>query len=97
MSLEINNLNLTLSNKKILSNINLKIEHGKIIGVIGPNGSGKSSLIKSISGIYNYNGKIVINNKELRSMGPVKLANCRAIMSQSQNIVFDFNLSLIHI
>ena len=91
MSLEINNLNLTLSNKKILSNINLKIEHGKIIGVIGPNGSGKSSLIKSISGIYNYNGKIVINNKELRSMGPVKLANCRAIMSQSQNIVFDFN------
>ena len=91
MSLEINNLSLTLSNKKILSNINLKLEHGKIIGVIGPNGSGKSSLIKSVSGIYSYNGKVVINNKELRNMGPVELANCRSIMSQSQNIVFDFD------
>ena len=91
MSLEINNLSLTLSNKKILSNINLNLEHGKIIGVIGPNGSGKSSLIKSVSGIYGYDGKIVMNNKELSSMAPVELANCRAIMSQSQNIVFDFN------
>ena len=91
MSLEINNLSLTLSNKKILTNINLNLEHGKIIGVIGPNGSGKSSLIKSVSGIYGYDGKIVMNNKELSSMAPVELANCRAIMSQSQNIVFDFN------
>ena len=24
-------------------------------------------------------------------MGPIELVNCRSIMSQSQNIVFDFN------
>lgn len=50
--IEINNISLTLDNKKILNNINLHIKNGKIYGLIGPNGVGKTSLIKSLVGIY---------------------------------------------
>ena len=50
--IEINNISLTLDNKKILNNINLHINNGKIYGLIGPNGVGKTSLIKSLVGIY---------------------------------------------
>lgn len=34
-----------------LSNINLSLERGRIIGLLGPNGSGKTTLIKLINGL----------------------------------------------
>ena len=34
-----------------LNNINLKLETGKIIGLLGPNGSGKTTLIKLLNGL----------------------------------------------
>lgn len=34
-----------------LSNINLTLESGKIVGLLGPNGSGKSTLIKTAAGL----------------------------------------------
>lgn len=37
--------------KKALSNINITLEKGKIIGLLGPNGSGKSTFIKLCNGL----------------------------------------------
>ncbi len=37
--------------KVALSDLNLSIESGKIVGLLGPNGSGKTTLIKSICGL----------------------------------------------
>ena len=37
--------------KKVLSNINITLEKGKIIGLLGPNGSGKSTFIKLCNGL----------------------------------------------
>ena len=34
-----------------LNNVNLRLESGKIIGLLGPNGSGKTTLIKLINGL----------------------------------------------
>ena len=39
------------SNMPVLSNFNLEIPEGKIIGLLGPNGSGKTTLIKLASGL----------------------------------------------
>jgi ABC-type multidrug transport system, ATPase component len=44
--LECSDLTKSFGSKKALSDINLKIEHGRIIGLLGPNGSGKTTLIK---------------------------------------------------
>ncbi len=47
------NVNLNIKGDEILAlnNINLKVEHGEILGVIGKNGAGKSSLLKILSRI----------------------------------------------
>ena len=39
------------ANTPVLSNLNISIPQGKIIGLLGPNGCGKSTLLKLISGI----------------------------------------------
>ncbi len=47
-----------------LSNINLQIESGHIIGLLGPNGSGKTTMIKLIAGLLSpSSGTININGQ----------------------------------
>ena len=46
---EFKNVNKNYGRKKALDNINIKIEKGKIYGLLGPNGSGKSTMIKLIN------------------------------------------------
>jgi len=45
--LKIEGLNAYSDNKKILENINLEFEYGKLYLIFGPNGSGKTTLAKS--------------------------------------------------
>lgn len=49
--LECEALTKKFSNVEALSNVNLKLERGRIIGLLGPNGSGKTTLIKVINGL----------------------------------------------
>lgn len=48
-----------------LSNVNLTIESGKIIGLLGPNGSGKTTFIKLVNGLLRpTEGVVLINGME---------------------------------
>ena len=44
--MECNGLTKVFGGKKALSDVSLKLEQGRIIGLLGPNGSGKTTLIK---------------------------------------------------
>lgn len=56
---ELKKVSLTSKDKKILKDINLKIEKGKNYLIIGSNGSGKSTLAKILTGIITeYDGEI---------------------------------------
>ena len=48
---EFKNLSKSYGTKEVLKNVNLKIEPGKIYGLLGPNGSGKTTMIKIINGL----------------------------------------------
>lgn len=64
-----------------LSNVNLSLTKGKIVGLLGPNGSGKTTLLKILTGLSKqYNGSILIdsqsishNSKEIISFLPDQL------------------------
>lgn len=52
--------------ENVLENINLRIEPGKILGVVGNNGSGKTVLMKCITGfMLPDRGEIVVNGKHV--------------------------------
>lgn len=49
--LECSGLTKAFGGKKALSNVTLRLEEGRIVGLLGPNGSGKSTLIKLCNGL----------------------------------------------
>lgn len=63
--LECTSLSKNFSNINALTNVNLTLERGKIIGLLGPNGSGKTTLIKLINGLLvPSSGSLLIDGKE---------------------------------
>ena len=46
-TIEIKNLTKRYGEAEVLSNINMKLESGKIYGLVGRNGSGKTMLMKA--------------------------------------------------
>lgn len=62
--LECRNLTKSYGSKTALSNVDLTIPRGKIVGLLGPNGSGKSTFIKLANGLLTPTaGEILINGK----------------------------------
>ena len=49
--LEVKGVNKSYGKKPALNDISLKLERGKIIGLLGQNGTGKTTLIKLINGL----------------------------------------------
>lgn len=69
------------ADKPALRNINLKIEPGKLYGVIGPNGSGKSTLCSVIRGTIPHfhpgdlTGDVTIYGQNTNDWDPAELSN----------------------
>lgn len=73
--LELINICFERDNKRILNNINLKLDTDKFIVITGPNGSGKSTLAKIIMGIEKQDsGKIIYNGKDISNWSIEKRA-----------------------
>ena len=67
--LELKDICFERENRKILDNINLKIDTNKFIAITGPNGSGKSTLVKIIMGIEKPDsGKIILDGKDITNL-----------------------------
>jgi ABC-2 type transport system ATP-binding protein len=57
--IELKNLSKRYASTLALSQVNLHLEKGKIIGLCGPNGAGKTTLIKILNGlITSYEGEV---------------------------------------
>ncbi len=66
MIVECENLSKGYGRVKALDNLNLKIESGKIVGLLGPNGHGKTTLIKTLSGLLSQDkGNALIDGKKV--------------------------------
>ena len=66
MLLEVKHVNKSFNNKEILKDVNIKIDGGKIVGLLGKNGAGKTTLIKLINDLLTpTSGEILVNGKSV--------------------------------
>lgn len=68
--IEFRNVNFSFDRaKKTLSDINLTIEPGDIVGIVGTTGSGKSTLINLLMRFYdNYDGEILLDGQNIKDI-----------------------------
>lgn len=64
--LEVIDVSKKFGDFKALENINLKMDKGKIYGIIGGNGAGKTTLLQMMAGIYRVEeGRILVDGEEV--------------------------------
>ncbi|MQS52791.1 ABC transporter ATP-binding protein [Companilactobacillus mishanensis] len=80
------NLSFAYQTEKIIGNVDLKVDNGQILVILGPNGIGKSTLLSCLSGLHdNYQGKIQLEDEELKSISSRELSHSLAFVSQGVN------------
>lgn len=95
--IEIQNLCAGYDGKTILDIENLRFDDGKITAIVGLNGSGKSTLLRTILGMSDYEGDIVIDGKNLRSLAHKSRAKSVAYLPQlHQNANLDVFTLVCH-
>ena len=72
--LKVSGLTKNFGGLSAVSNVNLEIEQGELIGLIGPNGAGKTTLFNLLTGVYDPSeGTIELNvNGKMESIGGKK-------------------------
>ena len=84
--LEVKNLTIQFGGLKAISNVNLEINPGEMIGLIGPNGAGKTTLFNAITGVVDIaQGSIIFDGKNLSKYKPNQIAHL-GISRTFQNI-----------
>ena len=85
--IEVKNITKTYGNKKVVDNVSLNIQEGKITSFIGPNGAGKSTLLSIMSRLLKRDsGEVLVDGKDVLKWDNKELAKKIAILRQSNNI-----------
>jgi len=66
--LSVEDLCVSINNKKILHKINFRLKDRDLALILGPNGSGKSTLFKAIVGLVKADGKIEFNGMDISNL-----------------------------
>ena len=87
--LEINNLNISFGEKKVVNNISFALQKGNILGIVGESGSGKSMTSLAIMGLLPedalYSGNILYNGVKLNN---IKAGERRDINGKKISMIF---------
>jgi len=93
--LELKGLTKYFGGLKAVSNFDIKIEEGELIGLIGPNGAGKTTIFNLITGIYlPDDGNIILSNESIAGLKPYQIAQ-KGISRTFQNIRLFNNLTVL--
>ncbi len=84
--LKIEKLTKSFGGLTAVSNVNMTIERGELVGLIGPNGAGKTSILNTISGIYPPDkGSILYDGEEITRL-PVHKRPVKGVVRTFQNL-----------
>lgn len=71
---------------RAVSDYNLEMEPGQILGLIGPNGAGKTTVFNLLTGIYRPSeGRILLDGEEITGLAPHRIA-ARGLGRTFQNL-----------
>jgi len=91
--LQVEGLRLRRGRASVLSDVNLTLSPGELLGVLGPNGAGKSSLLAALSGeLRPAAGAVRLAGRGLAEWPGVERARRLAVLPQSPALEFAFRV-----
>ena len=85
--IEVRNLTKKYGNTKVVDNVSLNIEKGKMISLIGPNGAGKSTVLSMITRLMDMDeGQVIIDDVELSKWDNRELSKRISILKQANDV-----------
>ena len=80
---------------KAVSDFNLRIDQGELVGLIGPNGAGKTTAFNIITGVYRPTaGDVLLEGQSIAGLKPYQITQ-RGIARTFQNIRLFSELSVL--
>lgn len=93
--LKVDHVGIQFGGLKALSDVNIELYPGELIGLIGPNGAGKTTFFNLLTGVYEpTEGSIVLGNEKLNGLPPYKITR-KGISRTFQNIRLFGELSVL--
>lgn len=78
----------------VLSNLNLHVDSGEMLGIVGPNGSGKTSLLKLMAKLLRpQDGDITLYGQSLEAASQNEVARHVAFVPQDNQPTFAFTVA----
>lgn len=69
-ALTLSEISVTLGGRRIVSEVDLTVGDGEIVGLIGSNGAGKTTLMNAVSGFVPARGSVRLGDEELSDLAP---------------------------
>ncbi len=66
--LKVEELTVSYSSIKAINGISFEVREGEIVTLVGANGAGKSSILRAVSGLVPYGGRIIFGNRDLKKV-----------------------------
>ncbi len=93
--LKVDSVGIQFGGLKAVSDVNVELYPGELVGLIGPNGAGKTTFFNLLTGVYvPTEGSISLDGENLRKVPPYKI-NQKGISRTFQNIRLFGDLSVI--
>ncbi|GAA3073624.1 ABC transporter ATP-binding protein [Streptomyces olivoverticillatus] len=93
MRTAIEDLDVALSGRTVVSGVRIMAEEGEIAGLVGPNGSGKSTVLRTVyRHLRPHAGRVLVGGADIRALTAVQSARQVAALPQERGT--DFELSV---
>ncbi|MFD0826676.1 ABC transporter ATP-binding protein [Neobacillus sp. M.A.Huq-85] len=93
--LKVDNAGIRFGGLKAVSDVNLELNQGELVGLIGPNGAGKTTFFNLLTGVYvPTEGSISLDGEKLNGLAPYRITK-KGISRTFQNIRLFSELSVL--
>ena len=81
------------SSRRVLEDVNLSLEEGRILTILGANGAGKTTLLNCMAGLLKpESGEIALCGRNLQEMTPREIAAIAGYVPQMHTPAFDYRV-----